>query len=143
MTLGRALAAGLALAALAGPALAASVVPVRAIRAQTVIAPSDVVLDDAAVPGALDRVEAAVGQEARVTLYPGRPILPSQLGPPAVIERNQLVRMQFTRGALAITAEGRALDRAGAGEIVRVMNLGSKQVVTGVVTPEGTIEVGK
>ncbi len=134
----------LALALLAAqPALAASVAPVRAIRAQTMIAASDLTLADEDVPGAVETIEAAAGLEARVTLYPGRPILVSQVGPPAIVERNQLVRMVFLRGPLAISAEGRALDRGGAGDRVRVMNLGSKQVVTGAVASDGSVEVGE
>jgi flagella basal body P-ring formation protein FlgA len=78
-----------------------------------------------------------------VTLYPGRPILENQVGPPALVERNQVVRMVFLRGGLAITAEGRALDRGGFGEAVRVMNLSSRQIVSGAVAADGSIEVGR
>jgi flagellar basal body P-ring formation protein FlgA len=122
---------------------AQTVVPTRAIRAQTVIAGDDVTLDEAATPGALTDLAMAVGREARVTLYPGRPIRPDQLGTPAVVERNQIVRMIYSGGPLSIVADGRALDRAGPGELVRVMNLSSRQVVTGVVRGSGIIEVGQ
>lgn len=132
----------LVLACLAAhPALAGSVVPVRAIRAQTVVEATDLDLADKDTPGALTEIEAAAGLEAKVTLYPGRPILPSQLGPPALVERNQQVRMIFKDGALAISTEGRTLDRGGMGEQVRVMNLGSRQIVSGAVAPDGSIEV--
>ncbi|MBP7001958.1 flagellar basal body P-ring formation chaperone FlgA [Amaricoccus sp.] len=129
--------------AVAAPVHAASVAPVRAIRAQTVIAAGDLTLLDEETPGAIGSVEEAAGLEAKVTLYPGRPILPSQLGPPALVERNQTVRMVFMRGPLAIEAEGRALDRGGPGERVRVMNLASKQIVTGAVAENGSVEVGR
>jgi flagellar basal body P-ring formation protein FlgA len=51
--------------------------------------------------------------------------------------------MIYTEGPLNIMAEGRALDRAGPGELVRVMNLSSRQVVTGLVRGSGMIEVGQ
>jgi flagellar basal body P-ring formation protein FlgA len=124
-------------------AQAQTVVATRVLRAQTVIAGDDVTLDEAPTPGALAALEQAVGREARVTLYPGRPIRPDQLGTPAVVERNQIVRMIYTEGPLNIMAEGRALDRAGPGELVRVMNLSSRQVVTGLVRGSGMIEVGQ
>ncbi len=126
----------------AHPAFAASVAPVRPIRAQTTVSAADLELTGESLPGAVASIEAAVGREARVTLYPGRPILAEQLGPPAVVERNQVVRMSFVQGALAISAEGRALDRGGVGERIRVMNLASKQIVTGAVAPDGSIRVG-
>ncbi len=121
--------------------LAQSVTPVRAIRSQTVLAAEDLALADEAVPGAIAAIEDAVGLEAKVALYPGRPILLSQLGAPALVERNAVVRMNYVSGPLRIVTEGRALDRAAAGEAVRVMNLASRQTVTGTVEPDGTIEV--
>lgn len=126
----------------AGAVFAQSVQPVRAIRAQTVLEAADLTLADPTVPGALQAIELAVGQEAKVALYPGRAILESQIGAPALVERNAMVRMTFVDGPLRIVTEGRALDRAAAGEPVRVMNLASRQTVTGTVKPDGTIEVG-
>jgi flagella basal body P-ring formation protein FlgA len=66
-----------------------------------------------------------------------------QIGPPALVERNSIVRMNYSRGPLRIVTDGRALDRAAVGETVRVMNLSSKQTVTGTVAPDGSIEVGQ
>lgn len=123
------------------PAYAGSVVAVRAIRAQTVVTAADLELADKDTPGALTDIAAAAGLEAKVTLYPGRPILPAQLGPPALVERNQQVRMTFKDGPLAISTEGRTLDRGGRGEQVRVMNLSSRQIVSGEVAADGSIEV--
>ena len=125
----------------AGAVLAQSVTPVRAIRSQTVIEAEDLALGEEAVPGGVASIEAAAGLEAEVALYPGRPILASQLRAPALVERNAVVRMSYVSGALRIVTDGRALDRAAAGEPVRVMNLTSKQTVTGVVAADGSIEV--
>lgn len=146
--MGRASAVTLLLAALipalsAPLALAQTVVPVRAIRGQSILVAEDLEVIEGRAPGAVARVEDAVGREARVTLYPGRPVLEAQIGAPALVERNQLVRMVFARGALSIAADGRALDRAGLGEAVRVMNLASRQIVTGAVAADGSIEVGR
>jgi len=126
-----------------GTALAQTVTPVRAIRSQTLISADDLALAEGNVPGALADIAAAVGQEARVTLYPGRPILSGQIGAPALVERNAMVRMHYMQGALMISTEGRALDRAGVGEAVRVMNLASRQIVSGTVGSDGSIEVGQ
>lgn len=134
----------LILAALAGEtALAGAVTPVRAIRAQSVLSADDLALLEKDVPGAVGNIDQAVGLEAKTTLYPGRPILATQIGPPALVERNQPVRMVFSNGPLLITTDGRALDRGGIGEAVRVMNLTSRQTVTGTVAADGSIKVGR
>ena len=127
----------------AGAVFAQSVTPVRAIRSQTVLAAEDLALGEEAVPGGIGSIDEAVGLEAKVALYPGRPVLASQLRAPTLVERNAVVRMSYASGPLRIVTDGRALDRAGAGELVRVTNLTSKQTVTGVVAADGSIEVGR
>lgn len=126
-----------ALALLAAPAAAEIVVPLRTIPPQAVIAAGDLGLAEGEVPGAVTDSGQAIGLEARVALYPGRPIRPQDLAPPAVVERNALVSLVFQRGPLLIVAEGRALDRAGPGEAVRVMNLASRVTVTARMGPDG------
>ena len=126
----------------AGAVFAQSVTPVRAIRGQTVVEAEDLALGEESVPGGVLALEDAIGMEAKVALYPGRPILLSQLRQPALVERNAVVRMSYASGPLRIVTEGRALERGAAGEQVRVMNLASKQTVTGVVVADGSIEVG-
>ncbi|KIC40292.1 flagellar basal body P-ring biosynthesis protein FlgA [Ruegeria sp. ANG-R] len=121
--------------------LAEITVPTRTIRAKEVIAASDLETKAGDVAGAVRNPEMLVGQEARVALYPGRPIRPADIGPPAIVDRNDLVTLVFDRVALSITAEGRALGRGAVGERIRVMNLASRTTVTGVIRPDGQIEV--
>lgn len=127
---------------LAAPAQAESLVATRTIRAQQVVTFADVAVVQAALPGALLAPDEAVGLEARVTIYSGRPVRAGDLGAPAIIERNQIVVLAYRAGGLTIQAEGRALARAGAGDSLRVMNLSSKGVVTGRVAPDGRVLVG-
>jgi flagellar basal body P-ring formation protein FlgA len=140
----------LVLAALLGaavppaPAEAQAVVPVRAVRGTHMIGPDDVAIaEDTDAPGAYHDLSEVVGLEAKVTLYPGRPILKGQVGAPAIVERNQLVRMIYAEGPLNIKTEGRVLDRGGVGDTVRVMNLSSRQIVTGDIEPDGTVRVAR
>ncbi len=127
---------------LAGPLMAQTVVAAQAIRSQTIITSEMVGLLPDETLGAFTDIAATIGLEARVNIYPGRPIMLSELGRPAILERNQQVVMIFVSGGLSITSEGRVLDRAGVGERVRVMNLASKSIVFGTVTANGQIEVG-
>ena len=88
-------------------------------------------------------IEEVAGLEARVALYPGRPVRAGDVGPPAVVERNQLVALVFDRGGLIIRTEGRVLDRAGVGDLVKVMNLTSRATLFGRVLADGTISVSE
>ncbi len=136
-----ALSCALSCALLATPVHADIVVPAHTIRPQTVIAPGDLVVRDLPGVAGFETVEEVAGLEARVALYAGRPIRPQDVGPPAVIERNALVVLVFSRGGLEIRAEGRALDRAGKGEVVKVMNTASRNMIMGIVRPDGTVLV--
>lgn len=120
-----------------------SITVVRALRSKTVIEADDLTVTDGRAPGGIGSIEEAVGMEAKVALYPGRPILLSQIGAPALVERNTLVKLTYMHGPLSIVTEGRALDRAAAGEVVRVMNLQSRQTVAGTVATDGSVEVGQ
>ncbi len=132
----------LCLILMAAPAFADSVVATRPIRAHEVITAEDLTLVEAKIDGALSDLADAVGMETRVVIYPGRPLRATDLGPPATVERNQIVLLTYRSGSLAILTEGRALSRGGVGDVIRVMNLASRATVTGKIGPAGLVEVG-
>ncbi len=128
---------------LAAPLGAESLVASRAIPARSVIAPEDLRVAAAAIPGALSDLASVEGMETKVTIYEGRPIRAGDLVPAAIVERNQIVRLRFERGPLLIAADGRALDRGAAGDRIRVMNLASRVIVTGDVSETGDVIVSR
>ncbi|MGY6697038.1 MAG: flagellar basal body P-ring formation chaperone FlgA [Roseinatronobacter sp.] len=121
---------------------AESLVATRLIRATDIIGPADIVMQAAQIAGAATRPDHVIGLEARVAIYPGRPVRMADLGPAAVIERNEIVRMVYRNRGLMILSEGRALGRAGLGDPVTVMNLSSRQTVQAVASGNGLVEVG-
>ncbi|GAB5448932.1 flagellar basal body P-ring formation chaperone FlgA [Gymnodinialimonas sp.] len=133
----------LVMLALASPAAAQeTVIAAGTIRGSTMIGPADVAVIEGATPGALSDMAQAIGMEARVNLYPGRPIRPGDLRPPAIVERNEIVSLRYNYGGLLVMTEGRALDRAAEGEALRVINLASRQTVTATATGPGLVTVG-
>lgn len=128
---------------LASHGFAQSVVPERTIRAQSVILEKDLAMTPEARAGAFSEMADVVGQEARITLYAGRPIRFDDVGPPAVVDRNQIVFLEYRRAGLRISTEGRALQRGGVGDLIRIMNLQSRATLFGLIQPDGTIRVGK
>lgn len=126
---------------MSGSALAESVLANRTIRAHEVIGPHDVVLHGTAIQGVAQQLSDVVGQEARVALYAGRPVRLADIGPPSVVERNEIIRLIYERHGLRIATEGRALDRAGPGDMIRVMNLSSRNTVTALIDESGAAHV--
>lgn len=116
-------------------------VPARTIRAKEIIAAEDLMIKKIDVAGALSNPTELVGQEARITLYPGRPIRVGDVGAAAIVSRNDIVTLIFVQGSLRIATEGRSLGRGAAGETVRAMNMTSRMTVTGEILTDGSIEV--
>ncbi|MEP2029504.1 MAG: flagellar basal body P-ring formation chaperone FlgA [Paracoccaceae bacterium] len=116
-------------------------VPIRTIRANAVITAKDLEVRSANVPGTFEHPRDLVGQEARVALYAGRPIRLDDIGPPAIVNRNQIVSLFFSQGGLRISTEGRALARGGIGDRIRVMNLASRTTLFGQIQSDGSVQI--
>lgn len=141
--IGRGLITGLCWAVMSTAAVADMLTPVRTIRANSLITAEDVKLVGTDLPNVLVDLVDVVGKEARRNLYAGRPIRSSDVGRPALVERNDVVPLIFISGGLAITTEGRALGRGGVGDALRVMNLSSRNTVVGLVNEAGAVRVGQ
>lgn len=133
----------LVLIAMCAPSLgwAESVIAQRSLRAHTVVGPDDVTLLDKQVDGAARDLAVVEGLELRTAVYKGQPILLSNLTAPALVERNQIVTLLFDSGAVTISVQGRALERGGLGDQIRVMNTVSRMTVQGVVAAGGFVRV--
>lgn len=129
------------LALLALPALAGDVVATRTLRPGAIVTEGDLRATGEAGAAGARRIAEMTGLEVRVAVYAGRPVPRGALGPPTLVERNEIVVMEYRRGALMLRTEGRALDAAAKGGRVRVMNLDSRITVSGVVIAPARVRV--
>ena len=120
-------------------------VPVRMIRRGETIAmadlerrwvpasqvPSDAVLDDTAVAG---------GEAARFLMV-GRIVRAADLVRPRLVRRGEPVTVIYAQDGLTLSASGEALDDAGAGEPVRVLNTTSRAVRRGIAVGPRQVQV--
>ena len=116
----------------------ATITAARDLPAGTIIEASDLAWIEE-VPGGIDDPALAVGKQARVAIYEGRPVVATALRAPVLVSRNQIVRVAFDSGPLRIEAEGRALSEGAAGDVVRIMNLTSRNTISAVINPDGTL----
>lgn len=131
------------LLAMVGVGIAETVVPTHTIRAQSILSREDLMVKSATVAGAFSNLEELLGLETRVALYPGRPIRPGDVGPAAVVERNQIIKLIYDQGGLRISTEGRSLMRGGVGDRIRVMNISSRATVFGKIQLNGNVIVSQ
>lgn len=92
-------------------------------------------------PGAVQRAELALGQVLRRPAMMEQPILAADLAAPVAIEKGANVTMVYEAPGIALTAQGRAMESAGRGGTLPVMNLGSRIVVEAQAIGPGRVRV--
>ncbi|HXI86264.1 MAG TPA: flagellar basal body P-ring formation chaperone FlgA [Parvularculaceae bacterium] len=119
------------------PAAGEELIAARNIRAGEVLLASDIVTPDSET--GLRQAASLIGLEAARSIYRGQPINAGDLRSPTLVDRNAMVRMEFSKGAMAIATQGRALDQGGLGDRIRVMNIASKRIVSAIVISNNTV----
>ena len=82
-----------------------------------------------------------VGQEAKRTIYPARPITERDIGPRSAVKVNTQVQVVWKAPGLTLELDGRALDSGALGDEVRVLNTSTSRTVRGVVVGDSLVEV--
>lgn len=90
--------------------------------------------------GVLTDPALAVGQTLTVGLLPGYAVRQDMLRAPIVIRQGQSVRLVAQGGGFSVSAEGKALGNAAAGQTVQVRT-SAGQTVSGIARPDGSVEV--
>jgi flagella basal body P-ring formation protein FlgA len=91
-------------------------------------------------PGVLRTEETVEGRLARRSLPPGRPILARDVKAVPAVERKAVVTLVAVTGLVRVEAKAKALEEGALGQTVRVQNLDSRKIVTGVVVDRGVVE---
>lgn len=110
-----------------------------------VITAADIVWLD--VPARTITQNTVQSQDLLLTMEPRRPlraktaIRSSDIRRPIVVKKGSIVTLTVRIGNLQMSSQGRALDNAGKGDLVRVMNLDSHKTIEGIVTRAGRVEV--
>lgn len=144
---------GLAAAAmaliLASPALASetAVVPTRVIYpGETIDAGTlDTVTlrqGKARLGAVVSSPEEVAGKVARRTLLPGRAIPLGSVREPYLVEAGAPVQVLFVQGSLTISLSAVPLQPGAVGDLIKLRNIDSGAVFTGIVMSDGTIRVG-
>ena len=122
-------------------AVAEDLVAARNIRAGAVVTAADIQTPMGTEP--LRQAFDLVGREAARNYYKGQVLNADHFQTPTLVERNAIVRMAFQTGAMTILSEGRALERGGHCDRIRVMNLISKRIVTVMVDGTDSVRTSK
>ena len=119
----------------------ASVTLAKALPAGAALTEDDVLLADPEDAAATALLAKLAGKEARRLLPKGAALREIDFRAPLLVERNAPVIMEYAKGALVMTTEGRALSNGSQDEFVKVINARSKTIVTARVVARGKVVV--
>ncbi len=84
-----------------------------------------------------------IGRVAKRTLFAGRPIGLLSIDEPQTIANGSLVQVVYEQPGISISASGLALQSARTGDAIRVRNVETGLVVSGIVSAVGIVMVGR
>jgi flagellar basal body P-ring formation protein FlgA len=85
--------------------------------------------------------DRAVGMQARKQLRSGQALKTADLAKPDLVQRDQNVTLIYEAAGLYLTVGGKAVDGGTEGDVVNVLNLQSKRVISGVVVGRGQVAI--
>ncbi|GGF38962.1 flagellar basal body P-ring biosynthesis protein FlgA [Aliidongia dinghuensis] len=121
------------------PVLARPMMPGEVVRAED-ITTADFRVDQIQAGGIMDPREL-VGETPRHPLRAAQPLRANDVQVPVVVKRNDLVLIVLEKPGLYLTAEGRALEDGGKGNVIRVTNTQSKRTIDAVVLAPGQVAI--
>lgn len=90
--------------------------------------------------GAVVNPGNAIGKILRNSLAPGQILKSNQLQAPQVIRQGQTVKVISSGTGFSVSAEGKALSNASAGDVIQV-RMSSGQTVSGIAEANGTVNL--
>lgn len=87
------------------------------------------------------KTEDLIGKEVKRSLRSGQTIQANDVRAQVMVAKGKTVTLNFTKGGIMLSVQGKALENGGLGDTVRVMNAQSKTVVQGTVTGPETVSV--
>ncbi|WP_312018228.1 flagellar basal body P-ring formation chaperone FlgA [Bradyrhizobium semiaridum] len=85
--------------------------------------------------------DSTIGMQVRRQLRAGQALRVADLAKPDLVTRDQNVTLVYRAAGLYLTIRGKAMDGGAEGDVVSVMNLQSKRVISGVVTGRGEVSI--
>lgn len=90
---------------------------------------------------AIVSAEQLIGMTVRRAVRSDKPINTNEVTPPVAVEKGEAVTMLVRTNAMILTANGRALENGGIGDIIRVLNSKSRLTVDAKVVRSGQVEI--
>lgn len=88
-----------------------------------------------------DAKKAFIGLETRRIVYTGMALSADTVGPPTVVQRNDVVEVRYAFGGLGLRTMARSLAAGGIGDRIDVLNLDTRIKISATVVGPSAVEV--
>ncbi|PCH98198.1 MAG: flagella basal body P-ring formation protein FlgA [Rhodobacteraceae bacterium] len=120
-------------------------VPVRRMLPDAIISEQDIMIQRLPYSRvgayAVTTAKDVIGKQVRRLLTKGRPIMTQSIMHQRIIDRGDIVEIQYIDGKLRVSAPGRALSDAYRGQEIKIVNLIGNKTVLGIATNDGLVEI--
>jgi flagella basal body P-ring formation protein FlgA len=89
----------------------------------------------------LEKTVQIIGMEAKVNMKANNFVYSDQLKNPAVIKAQETIDILFDGNGFSLSTKGKALQSGAIGDVIRVQNLKSKKIVSGVISDPKTVTI--
>ncbi len=86
-------------------------------------------------------MNSLVGMEVKRTLREGSIIRKNAIAAPLLVRKKDLITLTVQTNQMRLTTQGQAMDDGAMGDVIRVMNLTSKKVISAVVSGKQSANV--
>lgn len=87
------------------------------------------------------KTQDLIGKEVKRAIRSGQTIQSNDVRAQVMVAKGKIVTLNYSKGGIMLSAQGKALENGGLGDTVRVMNAQSKSVIQGTVTGPETVSV--
>jgi flagella basal body P-ring formation protein FlgA len=92
-------------------------------------------------PGVVTDPAAAIGKKLKISVGPGKVLYTRYLEEPPLVKRGDLVTILARSDRIEVKAPGQARNAGAEGDLIRVKNLMSRQIIRAKVEKPGVVEV--
>ncbi len=121
------------------------VVPRESLRRGQIITSADLTLMPAPrgypIESAITNIDDAIDRQVVNVLQKDRPITPSSITRPVLIERGDLVEVHVVGGGVTVATSARSLSKGAAGDLIAVETLEPRKKIIARVARSGLVEV--
>jgi flagella basal body P-ring formation protein FlgA len=120
-------------------------VPARDLPRGTTMTEADITwmtMDEADIVGSIAMEESEiVGQVTRLTLRSGQPVRKHAIAKAVAVVRGQAVTVVWSVASINLTAQAKAMEQGGVGDLIRVTNTKSNQTMLAEIIDSRTVRV--